>query len=74
MNSHEAKQEAKRARLARAAERASAEAETLFTSARREVDGIPPGQPILVGHHSEGRHRGALRRHDSKMRKAFATE
>ena len=28
------------------------------------------GQPILVGHHSERKHRGALERHDRKMRKS----
>jgi hypothetical protein len=38
--------------------------------AHAAVDGIPPGQPILVGHHSERHHRGALRRHDSAMRAA----
>lgn len=31
---------------------------------------IPMGQPILVGHHSEGRHRRDLKRIDSGMRKA----
>lgn len=35
------------------------------------IDGIPPGQPILVGHHSERRHRAALERHDSAMRARF---
>ena len=29
------------------------------------------GQPILVGHHSEGRHRAALARSDSAMRKSI---
>src|SRR5262245_31387698 len=43
----------------------------MFASARQAVDGIPPGQPILVGHHSERRHRAALERHDSRMRAAF---
>jgi len=32
---------------------------------------IPMGQPILVGHHSEGRHRRDLKRIDSGMRKAI---
>ncbi len=31
---------------------------------------IPPGQPILVGHHSERRHRRDLSRSDSAMRKS----
>lgn len=42
-----------------------------FEGARRAVDGIEPGQPILVGHHSERRHRAALDRHDSRMRQGF---
>lgn len=32
---------------------------------------IPPGQPILVGHHSEKRHRRDLDRIDSNMRKCI---
>src|ERR1700681_1056106 len=36
---------------------------------------IPPGQPILVGHHSEKRHRADLNRIDNAMRGArTATE
>jgi len=37
---------------------------------REEVSGIPLGQPILVGHHSERRHRAALERADRAMRKS----
>ena len=33
------------------------------------VNGIPMGQPILVGHHSEGRHRRTLERSHRHMRK-----
>lgn len=33
------------------------------------VAGIPFGQPILVGHHSESHHRAALKRSDAAMRK-----
>lgn len=44
------------------------------TSAEKGVhaimDGIPPGQPILVGHHSEGRARRDKKRIDSGMRRA----
>ncbi|WP_301233245.1 DUF3560 domain-containing protein [Pandoraea cepalis] len=42
-------------------------------AARDSVAGIPMGQPILVGHHSEGRHRRALARQDTNMRKAIET-
>ena len=42
--------------------------EAAFNGAHEAVRGIEPGQPILVGHHSEKRHRRALERHDSRMR------
>jgi hypothetical protein len=32
---------------------------------------IPMGQPILTGHHSEGKHRAALNRSDNAMRKSI---
>jgi len=38
-----------------------------FKTADRAVEGIPLGQPVLVGHHSEGRHRAALAKCDSAM-------
>ncbi len=34
------------------------------------ADAIPFGQPILIGHHSEGRHRKAIERIDNGMRRA----
>ncbi len=69
MNAFEAKQEARRERLEAAAERARAEANRHYKRAdlREEVSGIPMGQPILVGHHSEGRHRAAIKRADNAM-------
>lgn len=39
-----------------------------FKRAYDLVSGIPLGQPILVGHHSERRHRRVLERSDSAMR------
>ena len=35
-----------------------------------EASGIPLGQPILVGHHSERRHRTAIERAENAMRRA----
>lgn len=69
MNEYEAKQEAKRERLERAAARAQEEAGRAFDRAHAATEGIPFGQPILVGHHSEKRHRGALARADRAGRK-----
>ena len=39
--------------------------------ASEEATGIPFGQPILVGHHSEARHRAAMKRIDTNMRKCI---
>lgn len=69
MNNYEQKQEERRERLLRAAERAAAASDAAFQRARGAVAGIPLGQPILVGHHSEKRHRAALARQDSGMRR-----
>src|SRR5216683_1919141 len=41
---------------------------------RQSIQHIPFGQPILVGHHSERRHRRDLARHDRLMRKVIATD
>lgn len=52
----------------------AAKAEAGFDAAWSSLRQIPPGQPILVGHHSERRHRRDLERHDSKMRAAFESQ
>jgi hypothetical protein len=72
MNQFQAKLAAKRERLEIAADRAEAKANTAYQRAdlREETSGIPLGQPILVGHHSEGRHRRAIERADNAMRKS----
>jgi len=65
------RRERKEARIARRLEWAAGrdqKAEQGFDRARRIADGIPLGQPILVGHHSERRHRRDLERIDSGMR------
>lgn len=46
---------------------AAAASERRFKAANEAVAGIPFGQPILVGHHSERRHRAALGRSDANM-------
>lgn len=53
------------------ADKARRRSDVAFRSANAAIDGIPPGQPILVGHHSERRHRAALHRHDRRMRRAI---
>lgn len=39
-----------------------------------EATGIPFGQPILVGHHSEGKHRKVLERADNTIRKSITED
>lgn len=73
MNSYERKQEARRQRYEELAEKAEARANAAYKRAdlREEASGIPFGQPILVGHHSERRHRKAIERADNAMRKSI---
>lgn len=67
---YEAKLEEKRRRMLARAERANQEAREAAAAAGAIADRIPMGQPILVGHHSERRHRRDLERIDRNMRKA----
>lgn len=72
LNSYEARQERRRARLAAAAAKARKESVAAWEASRRATDGIPFGQPVLVGHHSEKRHRAALARSDRAIAKGVA--
>ena len=58
-------------RLRAWAEKRQQKSAAAFEGARRALDGIEPGQPILVGHHSERHHRAALDRHDRRMAQGF---
>jgi hypothetical protein len=53
------------------AEKRAQKSAASFQSARQAIAGIEPGQPILVGHHSERRHRRDLERHDARMHAGF---
>ena len=66
---YEAEIEAKRQRMLERAERADREAREAAAAAGAIADRIPMGQPILVGHRSERRHRRDLERIDTNMRK-----
>lgn len=59
---------AKAERLREWAEKREAKAQASFDKADSIAGMIPMGQPILVGHHSEGRHRRDVERIDSGMR------
>lgn len=62
------------ARLERRAEKLREESASRLGAARRLGDAIPFGQPILVGHHSEKRHRRDIERIDTNMRKGFQAQ
>lgn len=51
-------------------ENAEARASAAYGKASSILSVIPPGQPILVGHHSERRHRRDLAKADNAMRKS----
>jgi len=69
MNSYEQKQDARRERLEQRADSATERSNQAYEASNRATQGIVMGQPILVGHHSEARHRGALKRSDNAMRR-----
>jgi len=46
-----------------------ASSDEFFSKGFCERTGIPLGQPILIGHHSERRHRNAIKRYDNQVRK-----
>lgn len=71
---YEERKEARVDRLEARAAKARGESESASKSASKSAHamaGIMNGQPILVGHHSEGRHRRDLDRMDRNMRKSI---
>ncbi|MEV7011722.1 DUF3560 domain-containing protein [Streptosporangium sp. NPDC051022] len=54
------------------ARNAARRSDTHRETARAATAGIPLGQPILLGHHSQRRHERALERSDNHTRKAIA--
>jgi hypothetical protein len=73
-NAYQEKKEAKIARYEELAAKARKESSQLFDQAHKMADVIPFGQPILVGHHSEGRDRNYRARIDGKYTKAFEAD
>lgn len=72
MNSYEEKLAARKARLEDRASSAQAESTTVYKRAKSMASVIPFGQPILGGHHSEGRDRNYRHRIHGTFGKAFA--
>lgn len=74
MNHYEEKQERKRQRYLDLADKNEAKSASASQASHNATAGIPFGQPILVGHHSEKRHRAALNRSDNAMRRAIEAD
>jgi len=60
--------ERKAALLREWAEKRGNKADAALLAAHQAVEGIPFGQPVLLGHHSQRRHEKALETQDRKMR------
>lgn len=71
MNHYEEKRQARIDRLRDRAQDAKRESDAAFDQAHRMASVIPFGQPILVGHHSEGRDRRYRGRIHNKLGKAI---
>jgi hypothetical protein len=74
MNDYEAKQAARRERYQERAAKAERESNQASAHAHTLAGVIPFGQPVLVGHHSESRHRAHIKRTDQTMRKAVEAD
>lgn len=74
MNDYEQRQEERRERYEQRAEKLRAEARRLHGQAHDMASAIPFGQPILVGHHSEGRDRRYRERIHNTFGKSFAAQ
>src|SRR6201994_5081853 len=70
MNDFESERAAKAARFRQLAKKHANIATGRHFAARERLEMIPLGQPILVGHHSEKRHRKDLTRIDEHFAKA----
>lgn len=70
MNDYYERQQARRERLEARLEKAQAQSHAHYNAAMSELRVLPLGQPILVGHHSERRHRALIARSDRHMEKS----
>ncbi len=66
--------ESKKERLESRAEKAQEESNTRYDNAHHLGHALPFGQPILVGHHSERKHRRLIENIDTNMRKSVEAQ
>lgn len=71
-NAYEQKRERRIERLQNSAAKAQGEASAASKRATKLASAIPFGQPILVGHHSEKRHRSHIRKIENAMDQSVA--
>lgn len=62
MNKYEERQAARKARYERLADKAAQASDQAYETGQQLGSALPLGQPILVGHHSEKRHRKLINR------------
>lgn len=74
MNAYDERMARRKARLLERAQEARDQSAALYQQEREMGQYVPLGQPILVGHHSEGRHRRHLERMNSLTRKGIAAD
>ena len=68
---YEDKKQARISKYQNRAQKATEASESSSKTAHEIISHIPMGQPILVGHHSEARHRRDLKRFENNMRKSI---
>lgn len=71
MADYDERQAAREARLRKRAEKLESESVRAYEASREALPDVPFGQPILVGHHSERKHRRALERSDAHTRRSI---
>lgn len=73
-NNFEQKRAQRAQKLQNRADQARKDSNRAYERSNEAVSGIPPGQPILVGHHSERRHRRAIEKSHNAMRQSISLE
>lgn len=74
LNTYEQRQEARRERYEQKAVSLRQQSDVVYKEAKQMASVIPFGQPILVGHHSEGRDRRYRNRIHNKYGQSFALQ
>lgn len=74
MNTYEEKRQRKLDHAREMITKSEAESQSRYETAKQIGSFIPMGQPILIGHHSESRHRRDINRIDTNMRKSIEAD